>query len=85
MITIYKYQFLIADTVHIEMPEKAKVLSVDTQNNTPFLWAMVNTEWVKETRKFYVAGTGNVLTELWLFKSHLATIQLNGYVWHIFE
>jgi len=85
MITIYKYQFQIADTVAIEMPERARILRIDAQNNTPFLWAMVNTDWAKETRKFYVAGTGNPLTELWLFKSHISTIHINGFVWHIFE
>jgi len=85
MITIHKYQFEIADTVHIQMPEKARVLIIDMQFNIPTLWALVNTEWAKETRKFYVAGTGNHLTEVWLFKSHIATIQINGFVWHIFE
>lgn len=85
MITIHKYQFSIADAVEIVMPERARILHVDHQNNKPAIWAMVNAEWKEEIRKFYIAGTGHELNELWLFRTHIGTIQINGYVWHIFE
>jgi hypothetical protein len=85
MITIHKYQFPIADDVAIKMPERARVLSVQVQNGIPTLWAMVETDWKKEERKFKVYGTGHELNGLDLFRTHIGTIQLNGLVWHIFE
>jgi hypothetical protein len=85
MVTIHKYQFTIADDVVIEMPEGARVLSVQVQNGIPTLWAMVETDWKKEKRKFRVYGTGHALNGLDFMRTHIGTIQLNGFVWHIFE
>jgi hypothetical protein len=85
MITIFKYQFLIADQVIISMPEGAKVLSVQVQNNTPTIWAMVVTESKPQNRQFRVYGTGNELDTFAINGKHLGTIQQNGFVWHIFE
>lgn len=84
MLTIYKYQFVIADKVIIKMPEGAKILSADIQNNTPTIWALVRTDGPVIERAFTIYGTGEEMNE-WLLGEHIGTIQVNGFVWHIFE
>jgi hypothetical protein len=84
MITIYKYQFQIADKVIIEMPAQAQILSVQVQNGMPTLWAKVNTDRQKETRSFFVFGTSHELNPHFEYE-HVATIQIHNLVWHIFE
>ncbi len=85
MITIYKYQFVIADAVEILMQQNAKILSVQLQDGIPTMWALVDTEPGVEIRHFEVVGTGQQLDGLIVFKTHIGTIQANGLVWHIFE
>lgn len=85
MVTIYKYQFEINDRIEIEMPEQARVLSIQIQSGKPTIWAMVNTEWPLEKRTFLMYSTGHKMNELDLFRTHIGTIQLNAFVWHIFE
>lgn len=65
------------------MPLGAKVLSIQVQNDVPTIWAFVDTAMPFEDRKFYVYGTGHVIPLL--ANRHIATIQLIGLVWHIFE
>lgn len=85
MITIHKYQFDLASRVEIKMPQGAKVLSIQVQNGAPTVWAMVVTEAAFEIRVFRIYGTGSALDTFAIAGNHLATIQHQGYVWHIFE
>ena len=85
MVTIHKYQFEIADKVLIKMPEGARVLSVQVQNDTPTIWAMVVTESKPVMREFRVYGTGNAVDTFAINGTYLGTIQHIGFVWHIFE
>lgn len=39
---IWKFKFPINDNVCIDMPIGAEILTVQTQNNTPCIWAIVN-------------------------------------------
>jgi len=84
MITIHKYQFELASEFEIEMPDKARVIDVQMQNDIWTMWAMVNTEWPLIKRKFKAYWTGEELNGLDLFRTHIATVQ-DIYVWHIFE
>lgn len=84
MLTIYKYQFQIADKVAIEMPAQAQVLSVQMQNDTPTMWVKVVTDRPKELRTFLIFGTGHAMNPHFEY-SYVATIQDRGFVWHIFE
>jgi len=43
------------------MPEGAKILSVDQQNDTPYLWALVNPSAPLKAKRFNVYGTGHVV------------------------
>lgn len=84
MTKIYKYQFTISPHVVIEMPDKAKILSVQVQDGIPTIWASVDTLQFNVNRKFYIYGTGETV-HYPKERFHIATIQLNGFVWHILE
>ncbi len=58
MNTIWKYEVCLEDEFTISMPKDAKILSVNTQNETSYLWAIVNTDNELENRKFKLFGTG---------------------------
>jgi len=87
-LTIYKYPLRIGVT-ELNLPLDAEVLTVQTQNNEPMLWAIVDPDDSEtEKRVFYMLGTGHrhpssEFTDL----EFIATIQLsNGeLVFHVFE
>jgi hypothetical protein len=82
---IYKYPVVIDDEFCIAMPEEAQILSVQTQNGSPFLWALVDIKNISENRKFCLRGTGH------LFKGNegrfIGTFQLqnSAFIFHLFE
>lgn len=87
MISIFKYT-LPDRFSDVTMPEGAKILSVYNQDDSICIWALVDTEKAIEVRRFYVATTGEELTEAtienWKF---IGTILMNGgvFVLHTFE
>lgn len=85
MKTIYKYALRVGDTVSVTMPEGAQVLTAQTQNETPCLWAEVDTDKLPVSRKFEIRGTGHPLdgTE----GRYVGTLQFRGglLVFHVFE
>ena len=82
MITIFKYELKITDEQKIDIPEGAKILSVQMQGDTPCLWAMVNTKNKLESRSIAIIGTGNPCwCPEWDF---VGTIQERVFVWHVF-
>lgn len=88
MITIYKYKITFTDLTIVELPKDAKILTVQEQNNEPYLWALVDTEKEKETRHFRIAGTGHEIEkEITNQLDYINTFQLRGgsLVFHLFE
>lgn len=85
MVTIYKYQFDIADSVKIKMPLNAEILSVQVQNGIPTLWARVDTDNSIAIHTLLIFGTGHEIPIPFTEAIHIGTIQLNGFVWHIFK
>lgn len=89
MKTIWKYQIEAMVQV-LEMPEGAEVLTVQLQDETITLWAIVDTEKPKESRRFEVIGTGHSI-EVDVSKDsqliYISTVQNKSkrLVWHIFE
>lgn len=93
MKTIYKYKITAGLNV-IDMPYNAKILSVQTQDNDPHIWALVDTEHPNEARSFFPIGTGwdnekelkkqNLHLKL---HKYIGTFQLPnfGFVFHLFE
>ena len=82
MLTVHKFQFSIDDSVRIEMPMNAKVLHVECQDLIPCIWAHVNTANAKETRQFYVTGTGHPVAGR---LRYIASFQQGQFVWHLWE
>lgn len=85
MKTIYKYPLNVTDYQEIEMPEDSTILCVDTQHETPCIWAIVDTEKGMTKRKIYVYGTGHPMNSD-IF-AYIGTFMINGgaFVFHVFE
>jgi len=82
---IHKYQ-LLNETHSINVPEGAEILSVQTQNNVPCIWMLINPKETKfDIRTFSMYGTGNTFNQDG--KKYIGTVQLDGgsSVMHIFE
>lgn len=88
MKTIYKYK-LQADSnfnIKIEMPIGAEILTMQTQNGEPYIWAIVNPdpEEEKEIRNFEIRETGSPIRRE---GKYVGTDQILGgaLVFHVFE
>lgn len=80
---IWKFVVPEIDTMKLQMPIGAQIVSVQNQNNVVTFWALVDPKAEKETRYFTIYGTGHS------FKDdchYIGTVQMNyGLVWHLFE
>ena len=67
------------------MPEKAKILCLQTQNGEPYIWAEVNPEDNITDRRFTIFGTGHAIEESYQGE-YISTFQLeNGaLVFHVY-
>ncbi len=85
---IYKYKLEIADVQQILMPKGADILTIQVQNGTPCLWAMVDPDAAEtEQRTFGMLATGHSTMPNGIENVYLGTIQLHGgvLVYHCFE
>lgn len=87
---IWKYGLRLTDLQTIELPEGAKVLTVQVQENTLQLYVLFDLEdydfgdTIRTVeRQFAVIGTGNVIPDYEL--SYINTVQTQAFVWHVFE
>lgn len=84
---IWKYPLSFgANFLHI--PHGAEILSVQSQYNQPFLWALVDTGKREEARELHFLTTGqSIYDEPDYAFAYINTIQLDGgaLVFHIFE
>lgn len=83
MKTVWKFPLV---SSLLSLPAGAEILSVQTQNGEPQLWAVCDTDAVREDRILRIFGTGQPLppyTEL----NFIDTFQLQGgaLVFHVFE
>ncbi|TDH35699.1 hypothetical protein E2A64_10185 [Pseudohoeflea suaedae] len=81
---IYKYPFKIDDWVDVRMPVGAEILSLQVQDGVPTIWAKVAPHQQEATRRFVVLATGETFVDA-LIGYYIGTIQLDGFVWHIFD
>lgn len=61
--TIYKYQIPILESFCLDLPKDAEVIRVDHIDGLSWIWAVVDTEAPKETRKFHAFKTGGHIPE----------------------
>lgn len=83
MKTVWKYA-LESTNQTIDMPAGAKILTVQSQYESPVIWALVEPEMPTESRKFVVYGTGHPAPEA---GQYLGTFQIEKgrLVFHVFE
>ena len=70
------------------MPIGSEILSVQTQNEKPCIWALVNSGNHKEERFFEVYGTGHEIHyDMGIERKYIGTFQIdNGdLIFHLFE
>ena len=87
MAKVYKYRLSILDEQVVNMPKGAKVLSVQSQNGAPCIWAAVNPDETEcERRKFRMAGTGHPIDDS-LVNDYIGSFMLydGALVFHLFE
>lgn len=86
MKTIYKYHVPINDEFSLELPSGAKILCVGVQNNEPYIWVLVYSDYEVIKRYFSWRGTGHDCSNV-SSANYIGTVQLyNGQlVFHLFE
>jgi hypothetical protein len=86
MLTIYKYPFEVRSAPFVEVPEPARILSVQVQGGGPCLWALVDTAGPERVVYLRIFGTGQPIdaAELALM-DFVATFQDGPLVWHVFR
>lgn len=80
MKVIYKYSLDERNSFHL--PVDFKILSVQIQNGSVCVWALVDTEAPTKTVLFPVYGTGHKLPDD--PGVYIGTVQDDNFVWHIF-
>jgi hypothetical protein len=89
MLTVCEYNVpLEKDPFSLELPEWAKILTVQIHCGRPKIWAHVKSENPMKTRKFRLAKTGDLIGDAWdLMKyDYIGTFQLTDHsVYHLFE
>jgi len=86
MYSIWKYHIPLEDYFNIELPKNSMILEVNTQDNKPTMWVLVETNVDLEKRYFRMFGTGQKFETI-SGLSHIGTIQMfkGDFVWHVFE
>lgn len=83
---IFKYQLENTDVQTVEMPKDAEILCIQTQNEVPCIWALVEPKKTLTKRTFEIFGTGHDVPEFTV-RVYVGTYQLHGgsLVFHCFE
>lgn len=85
---IYRYLLAMQEFQEVELPANSKILSVQFQGESLYLWAMVNKKPGEAVQKHVIEiyGTGqDIECGMGVRRNHLATLQSQGFVWHVFE
>lgn len=86
MRTIWKFPLGDGGPQRVEMSKGTEVLTVQTQDNRPCLWAVVDPDAEVEVRYFEIFGTGqNIHEDMGVDRKYIGTFQQPPYVWHLFE
>ena len=85
MKSVWKYPLPLAERQIVEMQANAKIVFVGTQGDQICIWALVDTEQVKEPRTFVIFGTGHQISTSARALEYISTVQQSIFVWHIFE
>lgn len=84
MRTIWKYPLSFAESQTILLPLEHDLLTVQLQNNTLCLWAIVNTNAPITEHHILVLTTGEKIPDYLDGRIWLNTVQVDGNVFHVF-
>jgi len=81
---IWKYPLEITDEQTVTMPKVATILHVGTQDNKPYLWALVNPKSEDANYLVITRGTGQPVKAF--SGKYIGTYQINNgeFVFHVF-
>ena len=86
---VFKYNVMVADSFHLEIPIGAEILTVQVQRGVPQIWALVDPSLQNEVRTFRLSGTGHPVdvSDYRDDLKYIGTFQIDsGYlVFHLFE
>ncbi len=87
MKTIHKYELEVTGEQWIEIPHSGGILSVGTQNDKIYVWALVDPANQPVPIKFRIFGTGQPFIGMPTKDSFLGTVMTHSrsLVWHIFS
>jgi hypothetical protein len=87
MRTIYKYQLKVTDEQDLLMPKDAEILCIKEVNGEVCIYAYVDNQAIKESRRFLIYGTGHEIeNDMWSKRKYIGTfVKQNGFVGHLFE
>lgn len=83
---IFKYLLEIIEEQIKLIPKNGEILTVQTQNDEVYLWALIDPNMDYEDRKIRIIGTGHPIDD-WEKLQYIGTTQqMNGQlIWHVFE
>ena len=90
--TIWKFYLQVTDTQTISMPRDATILDVQVQegemHDIPIkqitVWAIVNPDNPTESVTFHLCATGHPINFVRAAQRYIGTVQIYGFVWHVF-
>lgn len=85
MKTIWKFPLELTDDQIVMMPDEAEILTVQIQELSLCLWALVDPRLPMLRRKIEIIGTGNPAIDR--ERKYISTVQMadGALVWHFFE
>lgn len=87
MQNVFKYTIPVEDYFSLDLPEGAKILTVQEQHGGAQIWVLVNPNNPSEPRNFRLAGTGHSIKESLGTLDYIGTFQLadGSFIGHLFE
>lgn len=83
MKTIWKYLLPVGIYSHrLYVPEHSSILDIQVQDHNIYAWIMIDTSKPVIPLDIITLGTGHETPEI--MGGHIATVQLDGFVWHLF-
>ena len=84
MNVVWKYILAKGELQYISMPTGSKVLSVQTQDGVPCLWALGDPSKSHKPRMIRILGTGFQSADVHAHQ-YVGTFQQGLFVWHVFD
>lgn len=83
---IWKYKLHLTEFQEVSMPQGAKILSVQVQDDQICFWVILKDEaYAKyEEKQFLIVGTGTAMPTDMQGWQYIATVQIRPFVWHVF-